>query len=223
MLFFGIGKDSFNGFLAFGIKIFVLRGVSGVIGQFFVVFPNMAQDSFNAVFRAGAQVPGGTLGTDLRIAAIFPVTVPVSGAVCQELIFRADHAVIVFIINILPPLVPAFHRHGTLVGSGQHPAIGEHFFADVWSFVCGIRHNGLNFRKGLCHFVINIIKRHTVVDVAGGNHRFQHIAILIAGGMGLIGKLPLMVSLHKHTTIRVCGAFCHCFEACLLPPRQLLF
>ncbi len=46
MLFFGIGKDSFNGFLAFGIKIFVFRGVSGVIGQFFVVFPNMAKDSF---------------------------------------------------------------------------------------------------------------------------------------------------------------------------------
>ena len=61
MLFFGIGKDPLNGFLAFGIKIFVLRGVSGVIGQFFVVFPNMAQDSFNAAFGAGAQVPGGTL------------------------------------------------------------------------------------------------------------------------------------------------------------------
>ena len=41
VLIFGIGKDSLNGFLAFGIKIFVLRGVSGVIGQFFVVFPNM--------------------------------------------------------------------------------------------------------------------------------------------------------------------------------------
>jgi len=52
MFFLGIGKDPLNGFLAFGIKLFVFRGVSGVIGQFFVVFPNMAQDSFNAVFRA---------------------------------------------------------------------------------------------------------------------------------------------------------------------------
>ena len=41
--------------------------------------------------------------------------------------------------------------------------------------------------------------------------------------MGLIGKLPLMLSLHKHTAIRACGSFCHCFEACLLPPCQLLF
>ncbi len=46
MFFLGIGKDPLNGFLAFGIKLFVFRGVSGVIGQFFVVFPNMAQDSF---------------------------------------------------------------------------------------------------------------------------------------------------------------------------------
>ena len=65
MFFLGIGKDPLNGFLAFGIKLFVFRGVSGVIGQFFVVFPNMAQDSFNAVFRVGAKLPGRTLGTSI--------------------------------------------------------------------------------------------------------------------------------------------------------------
>ena len=177
----------------------------------------MAQDSFNAAFRAGAKLPGRALGTDFWGTAIFPVTVPVGGTVCQGLIFRADRAVIGFIINILPTLVPAFHRQGTFAGSGQHPAIGEHFFADVWSFVCGIRHNGLNLWKTFGHFVVDVVERHAVVDIAGGNHRFQHIAVLIADGMGLIGKLPLMFSLHKHTAIRVCGAFCHCFEACLLP------
>ena len=135
MFFLGIGKDPLNGFLAFGIKLFVLRGVSGVIGQFFAVFPSMAQDSFYAVFRAGAQLPGRALRTDFWVAAIFPLTVPVGGTVRQGLVFRADHAVIGFIINILPPLVPAFHRQGTFAGSGQHPATGEHFFADVWGFV----------------------------------------------------------------------------------------
>ena len=223
MLFFRIRKDPFNGFFAFGVKVLVFRGVSGVIGQIFVVLPNMAQDSFYAVFRVGAKLPGGTLRTNFWIAAIFPVTVPVGGTVGQEPVFRADHAVIVFIINILPPLVPALQRHGTLVGSGQHPAIVEHFFADMWSFVGGIRHNSLNFWKTFGHFVVDVVERHAVVDIAGGDHRFQHIAILLAGGMGLIGKLPLMFSLHKHTAIRVCGAFRHRFEACLLPPRQLLF
>jgi hypothetical protein len=54
MLFFRIRKDPFNGFFAFGVKVLVFRGVSGVIGQFLVVFPDMALDSLHAVFRAGA-------------------------------------------------------------------------------------------------------------------------------------------------------------------------
>ena len=33
VLFFGVGKDALNDFLAFGIKIFVFRGVLGVVGQ----------------------------------------------------------------------------------------------------------------------------------------------------------------------------------------------
>ena len=119
MLFFGIGKDPLNGFLAFGIKIFVFRGVPGVIGQFLVIFPNMAQDGFHAVFGMGAQVPGGTLSTDLRVAAIFPLTVPVSGTVCQGLVFWADHTVIIFIINILPRR--SYHRR---CGPYRQTAVG---------------------------------------------------------------------------------------------------
>ena len=86
-----------------------------------VVTPGNVHDSvaFDDVYdKVTAQVPCGTLRTNFWVAAIFPVTVPVGGTVCQGLVFRADHAVIVFIINILPPLVPAFHRHRTLAGSG---------------------------------------------------------------------------------------------------------
>ena len=54
MLFFGIGKDPLNGFFTFGVKIPILGGVSGVIGQFLIILPDMAQDGFHAVFGAGA-------------------------------------------------------------------------------------------------------------------------------------------------------------------------
>ena len=119
--------------------------------------------------------------------------------------------------------MPAFHGHGALVGGGQHPAIVKYFFADVRRFIGGIRHNGFDFREGLSHFIVNIIESHTVVDIARSYHRFHHIAVLITGGVGLIGELPLVLSLHKYTAVRVCGAFRHCFEARLFPPRQLLF
>ena len=73
------------------------------------------------------------MGAKFGVAAILPVTVPVVGVVGQNLVFRADHAVIMFIIDILPPLVPTLYRHETLVGGGQHPAIVKYFFADIWS------------------------------------------------------------------------------------------
>ena len=43
-----------------------------------------------AVFGAGAQLPRGALNTDLRIAAIFPVTVPVGGAVGQNVVCQTQ-------------------------------------------------------------------------------------------------------------------------------------
>ena len=54
MLFLCVCKDPFNGFFAFGVKILVFRGVSGVIGQFLIILPDMALDSLYVVFRVGA-------------------------------------------------------------------------------------------------------------------------------------------------------------------------
>ncbi len=53
MFFLRVGRDPFNGFFAFGVKVLVFRGVSGVIGQFLIVLPDMALDSLHAAFRAG--------------------------------------------------------------------------------------------------------------------------------------------------------------------------
>jgi len=54
MLFFGVGKDPLNGFLALSVKVPVLRGVSGVVGQFLIVLPDVPQDGFYAAFGACA-------------------------------------------------------------------------------------------------------------------------------------------------------------------------
>ena len=54
MLFFGVGKDPFNGFLSPGVKILVFRSVSGIISQLLIVLPDVPQDGLYAVFGAGA-------------------------------------------------------------------------------------------------------------------------------------------------------------------------
>ena len=59
-------------------------------------------------------------------------------------------------------------------------------------FIGGIGNDRLYFREIRCHTVIDFIKGHAVMHIAGGNHGFQHKAVFVAGGMGLIGKLPLV-------------------------------
>ena len=76
-------------------------------------------------------MPGGALGADFRIAAVFTVSIPVGGAVGQDVVFRADYAIIIFIIDVRPPGMSALHRHGPLVGCKQYPAISKYLFADM--------------------------------------------------------------------------------------------
>lgn len=81
MLYFFVGKDSLNGFFVFSIKAPVFRSVSGIVGQFFVILPDMAQDSLHAVLGTGTQMPGGTFRTNLWIAFVLPVPITVGGTI----------------------------------------------------------------------------------------------------------------------------------------------
>ena len=67
----------------------------------------------------------------------------------------------------------------------------------MWCFVRGVGHNSLYLRKIFRYFVVNLIKGYAVMDIAGGHHGLQHKAVLVAGGMGFIRKLPLVLSLYE--------------------------
>ena len=64
-------------------------------------------------------------------------------------------------------------------------------------FVCGIGHNGLYLWEIFRDFVVNFIKDHAVMDFAGSYHCLQHETVLVAGGMRLIGELPLVLALYE--------------------------
>ena len=63
--------------------------------------------------------------------------------------------------------------------------------------VGGIGNDSLYLWKFLCYIVIYFIKGYAVMDIAGGHHGLQHKAVLVAGGMGFIRKLPLVLSLYE--------------------------
>ena len=79
-----------------------------------------------------------------------------------------------------------------LVGCGKDSAIAKYFLADMRRFVSGIGHNGLYLREIFRYFVVNFIKGHAVMNIAGSYHCLKHKTVLVAGGMRLIGELPLV-------------------------------
>ena len=55
------------------------------------------------------------------------------------------------------------------------------------------------------YFVIYLVPRNTVMNIACGHFHAQNEAVFIAGGMGFVGKLPLMLAFYEHSAVRVCG------------------
>ena len=63
----------------------------------------MAQDRFLALCIFSALRSGGAVFAKVGSALVFPVSVPVCGGIMQRAVFRADHVVEIFIVNIRPP------------------------------------------------------------------------------------------------------------------------
>ena len=84
-----------------------LRCIAGVIRQFLIILPHMPLYHFDTILGVHAQFSGKTVGTDPRVAPVFTVAVPVGGAVGQYLVLRANHTVIMRVIKVFPPFMPA--------------------------------------------------------------------------------------------------------------------
>ncbi len=90
-------------------------------------------------------------------------------------------------------------------------------------FVRRVRYHGLNLGERLCYLVVDVIKSHAVMYVAGGHDRFQYKAVGIAGRVRLVSKLPLVAPFYKQSAVRVGHAAGDGVGLVLLSPRQLLF
>ena len=144
VFFFRIRKVLFNRFFAFLVKILVLRRISGIICQFLIFFPDMTLYRLYAILGMGTELSGRAIGADLWVALVFPVSIPVGGAVFQSLVFGANDAVVKLIIDIFPPLVSTLPCLRTLIGCGENSAIAKYFLANMRSLVSGICNNGFD-------------------------------------------------------------------------------
>ena len=90
----------------------------------------------------------------------------------------------------------------------------------MWSFVCAVRYKSMNIGKLFYYLIVNIVKGNTVMYIARGYFHCQNNTVNIAGGMGFIGQLLLVVALYEQTAVGVGGAdgdgFLLCFLLALL-------
>ena len=109
VFFLSISKDPLNSLFAPLVKLPVLRRISGIVRQFLIVLPDMPLHRFDTVPGMRTPFSGRTGGADIRIALVFPISITVRRAIFQGLVFGTYHAVVEFIIDILPPLVSILH------------------------------------------------------------------------------------------------------------------
>ena len=109
VFFLGVREDPFNGFLSALIELRVRRRISGIVRQLLIVLPDMPLHRFDTVLGMRTPFSGRTGGADIRIALVFPISITVRRAIFQGLVFGTYHAVVEFIIDILPPLVSILH------------------------------------------------------------------------------------------------------------------
>ena len=84
VLFFGVCKDAFNRLFTPPVKALVLRCITGIVCQLFVILPDMPLYGFHVVFGVGAKLSGGTICANLGIAFVFPVRIWYSGQITQS-------------------------------------------------------------------------------------------------------------------------------------------
>ena len=87
------------------VQFYVFRRITRFLHLFDVIVPHILRECFFAFCIHRTQMPGQVVLLDIATA----FALPVAGGIVQPLILRANHAVVIYVIHIFPPLVPALH------------------------------------------------------------------------------------------------------------------
>ena len=173
---------------------------------FDIIRPDMTRDYLLTAPAFCTYVSGRTILTLVTQTFVFPISFPVCRAVRQTLIFRTDDDIQIFIIDIFIPFMESGFGHRSFIRQRREPPIVYHTFTYPRRFISSVHRNDLYFRKTLCNFLIQCVKRHAVMNISAGNHRIQYKVMPVAYRMGLIGKTPLMFPFMENPALRIrCG------------------
>ena len=129
---------------------------------------------------------------------------------------RAEDAVIILIVNIFIPGQVPLLRHRAFIGQRRDSPAVEDLFADPGRFVARVGGDDLHFGIVLDQTLKHSVKGDAVVDIAGRDLRFQHIAPPVADRMRLVGEAFPVLALLKYAAVWIGRRFRHRF----LPGRR---
>ena len=143
VLFLCIGKHTLYFLLPRLVDVPVLRCVPDVFRHFHKVLPDVAGNSFLTLGALRTHGFCRTVLAQIRLALVLTVAVPVCCGIVQGPVFRANHIVIEFIVNVgVPGLISVFGFR-VRVGRGQNTPTLKNSFADPRCFVGAVANNNL--------------------------------------------------------------------------------
>ena len=149
----------------------------------------------------GAVFADRTAFTNVTLAFVLPAAIAIGGGITQNLVLRAENAVVILIVNIFIPGQVPFLRHRAFIGQRRDSPAVEDLFADPGCFVARVGGDDLGFGIVLDQTLKDRVKGDAVVDIAGRDLRFQHIAPPVADRMRLVGEAFPVLALLKYAAV----------------------
>ena len=213
---FCVRKDALNRLRTQSIGCLTCRRMPYVFCSFQILLPDVAGYGLRVLPILRTFLQFWAISANIAFTLVFFISFTVGRGITENLILRAQDTIVIFIVHVRIPGQIPFLCHWPFVGKRWDFSTIEDLFANPRRFVCGIGHNGLHLWEIFRYFVVNFIKGHAVMDIAGCHDCFQHETVLVAGGMRLVRKAFLVLSLVEYSAFRVSGGFCHHF---FLPRR----
>ena len=182
-----------------------------VLRSFYVVVPGMARYDLCTLLIFSAAFTDRTGFANVTFAFLLPVALAIGGGIAQNLALRTEDAVVILIIDIFIPWQVPILRHRAFIGQRRDSPAVEDLFADPGRFVARIGGDDLRLGTVLDQTLKHSVKGDAVVDIAGRDLRFQHIAPPVADSMRLIGEAFPVLALLKYAAVRIGHRFCYRF------------